>query len=113
VARIVTSCGPGCSRPCGKLKLPSAPLTTVVEMVLPARLAVTSTPSMRPSRSEVTDPASADGTAWAFICDAGQTATTSSAAANAQINDAVVLIEILRVSAGAADRAPGGPKITS
>src|SRR5688500_814637 len=56
--------GPNLSR--GKLYWPAALLATVMVIVEPARLALTSTPSIAPSSCEVTLPASADGAGvWA------------------------------------------------
>src|SRR5277367_1895495 len=55
---------PGSSRDAGKLKRPSLLVTTVVATVEPAFLAVTRTPSIGPSWSDVTTPVS-DAAPWA------------------------------------------------
>src|SRR6266581_2520493 len=58
---------PGSSLPAGKLNWPLSLLTTVVVMVEPSFLALTSTPSIMPSSVEETWPVRADAVcAWAL-----------------------------------------------
>src|SRR4051812_4098978 len=52
---------PGSNRPAGKAYAPFASLTTVTVMVEPCFFALTSTPSIGPSRSDATVPLSAGG----------------------------------------------------
>src|SRR3954463_8126279 len=59
MARMRSAYWPGSSRSAGKLKRPSLSLTTVVVMVEPSFLALTSTPSIAPSSAEVTMPINA------------------------------------------------------
>src|SRR5215468_2328416 len=56
MARIESAYFPGASFEAGKLNWPLASLTTVMVMVLPSFLALTSTPSIAPSSAEVTWP---------------------------------------------------------
>src|SRR6266581_9658985 len=56
MARIDSAYFPGASFEAGKLNWPLASLTTVMVMVLPSFLALTSTPSIAPSSVEVTWP---------------------------------------------------------
>src|SRR5215470_19048327 len=82
-ARILIAYWPGSSRDAGKLYRPSLLVTTVIAIVEPAFLAVTSTPSIGPSSFEVTWPASAaapsasDGAALAVNTKVRQTLASS------------------------------------
>ena len=61
MARMRSAYWPGSSLLAGKLKRPSLSLTTVMVMVEPAFLALTSTPSIAPSSAERDLPAQRDG----------------------------------------------------
>ena len=61
--------------------MPEASLTTVTVMVEPSRLALTSTPSIGPSASEVTDPVSAASGDWSAWVSPGNAASASTPAA--------------------------------
>src|SRR5258706_12408511 len=64
---MVTAYVPGPSRSFGKLYSPRALRTTETVMVEPARLALTSPPSIAPSSAELTLPVSAEGDAFCAV----------------------------------------------
>ena len=71
---------PGSSLLCGKLYCPCASVTTVIVIVEPALLALTSTPSIIPSSCELTRPPSAgeeDVCEFAILNGTQNTATSS------------------------------------
>src|SRR5215813_2569752 len=79
MARIDSAYLPGPTFAAGKLNLPSASLTTVMVVVPPSRLALTSTPSMAPSSCEATWPESAAGVCALRLC--GEASATARAIA--------------------------------
>ena len=75
MARMRSAYWPGSILLAGKLKRPSLSLTTVMVMVEPAFLALTSTPSIAPSSAELTCPLSA--TVCAGAAAIGRTANAN------------------------------------
>src|SRR5687768_12743586 len=67
MARMLSAYWPGSSLPAGKLKRPLSSVATLVVMVEPTFLALTTTPSIRPSLAEDTVPDSMEFCAGAAV----------------------------------------------
>src|SRR5215216_812736 len=93
MARVLSAYSPGSSRVAGKLKRPLSSVATLTVMVEPAFLALTTTPSMRPSLADDTVPASAAGD-WLWASDVAAERTSVSVATKDRLfTDMAVILD--------------------
>src|SRR4029079_16985313 len=100
MARMLIAYWPGCRRSAGKLKRPFSSVATLVVMVDPLCLALTTTPSIKPSFADDTVPDSAAAISlWAGVVAAGRTTSASAVAISGRcLANMMSLLRFRRIS---------------